>query len=289
MEEQVPRPEQNQSDLAQDKIPFHSSNPVTNLKAVLKFNKLLSTHKVPGPPTTFQPPWKKARIFPIMETVQSVETTKPNQGSDSSESGMVIDGIFFQTKEGTVTGQKLFSKQVHNHNKSQSNTSNNTNFSGDIKTPFFQAGSNLEMESFVRNSQQSASKIEHVNGGCFLGTHFDRYVVSSISTHQRPYLNRPHVAYMSDFDSDDKQEIFEKSGSESSSDTEQDNFKIEFKTRRKQGLETHTERETETESGDDKKSRNKKVSKSKKKTKSKDFLDSRHSVTDTQEFVRSVL
>lgn len=263
---------------------FHSSNPVISLKAVMKFNKLLAAGKAFGPPMPFHPPWKKTRIFPMMETAQSVESTQPTQGSDSSESGMVIDGIFFQTKEGKTTGEKDLSKQLHTHNTCQSNTSKNTDSSSDGKTSVLQENSDLEREPYgsVSNSQQSESKVQknlHKSEDSFLNLYLDRCAVSSQST----YSNQQNVAYMTSFESDREQEISEESNSESSSEIDQDDSEGESKTHTEQDSETDTE--SETESG--KESEDENISESEKEAETEDLSDCK--VTGTQEFVRSVL
>ncbi|KAB5555347.1 hypothetical protein PHYPO_G00032910 [Pangasianodon hypophthalmus] len=286
LEDHVPRPEQTQSDPAGETVSFHSSNPVINLRTVMKINKLLAARKASGPPMPFHPPWKKNRIFPMMEKAQSAEPTKPTQGSDSSESGTAIDGIFFQSKEGKSTGEKLFSKQLHTHNNCQSNTSSNTDSSSDGKTSVSQESSDLEKKpyGFVSNRQQSESKVETVNPGAFLDPYLDTCAVSSILS-QHPYSNQQNVAYMTNFDSDKEQEISEES------ETEQDDSEGESTTHTEQDSETDTdtESETEKESESDKESEDENISGSEKEAESEDLSESCCKVTGTQEFVRSVL
>lgn len=268
-------------------MPFHSSNPMTSLKAVMKLNKLLATGKTSGPPMPFHPPWKKARIFPMTEKAQSVEPTKQTQGSDSSESGVVINGIFFQTKEGKSTGQKSFSKQLHTHNKCQSDTSKSTDSSSDGKTLVSQESSELEREPY---GQQSARKVYlGVNVESLLNTRFDR---GALSIYENPYSNQ-NVAYMTSFDSDKEQETSDESSSESSSETEQDDSASESKKYTEQDSETETDTESETVtdtgtgSDSDVESRGENVSEREKETEG--LSESRRKVTGTQEFVRSVL
>ncbi|XP_053094750.1 protocadherin-15b isoform X2 [Pangasianodon hypophthalmus] len=286
LEDHVPRPEQTQSDPAGETVSFHSSNPVINLRTVMKINKLLAARKASGQPMPFHPPWKKNRIFPMMEKAQSAEPTKPTQGSDSSESGTAIDGIFFQSKEGKSTGEKLFSKQLHTHNNCQSNTSSNTDSSSDGKTSVSQESSDLEKKpyGFVSNRQQSESKVETVNPGAFLDPYLDTCAVSSILS-QHPYSNQQNVAYMTNFDSDKEQEISEES------ETEQDDSEGESTTHTEQDSETDTdtESETEKESESDKESEDENISGSEKEAESEDLSESCCKVTGTQEFVRSVL
>lgn len=260
----------------------------------MKLNKLLAAGKASGPPMAFHPPWKKARIFPMIEKAQNVELTKSTQGSDSSESAMAIDGIFFQSKEGKSTGQKLFSKQHHTHNKCEISTSNNTESSSDGKTSVSQESSDLEREpyGFVSNSQQSAGKVESVNKGAFLNPYLNRCAVSSISS-QHPYLKGQNMAYMTSMNSDKELDISEGSNSESNSENEQDESEGESKTHTEQDSETETDTESETESGkesdSDKESEDENSSESKKEAETEDLSESRCKVTGTKEFVRSVL
>lgn len=293
--DQVPRPEPTQSEPAKNKTPFQKSVPVTNLKAVMKLNKLLATGRTPGPPVPFHPPWKKTRVFPMMEKPQSVESTK-TPGSDSSESGMIIDGIFFQTKEKSK-GQKLFFKQLHTHNNCQSDTSKTTDSSSGEKIPGSQESSDLEREpcGFVSTRQQSPSKVERVNGGYYLDTYFDRCALSSISTFQNPYSDEQSVAYMTSFDSDREQEMSEPSNSRSSSEMEHEDSEIESKTQTEQDSETETDTESEMETETGTKLKSNKdlgdgnVLESRKETETGDLSGSRRAATGTQEFVRSVL
>lgn len=294
--DQVPKPDQTQAAPGGDTPSFHSSNPVISLKTVMKLNSLLSTGKASGPPMYFHPPWKKTRIFPMMEKTQSVEPTKPTQGSDSSESGMVIDGIFFQAKEGKSIREKLFIRQLHTHSKCQSNTSKNSDSSSEGKTSVSQESSDLEREpyGFVSNGQQSESKVESVNESALLKPYLDRCATSSILS-QHPFSNQQNVAYMTSFDSDEEQETSEESDSESSSEISQDDSESESKTHTVQNSETETETETESkpeseeESDSDKESEGKIVSKSEKEAETEDLSKSRWKVSGTQEFVRSVL
>lgn len=264
-----------------------------SLKTVMKLNRLLATNKASGPPMHFHPPWKKTRIFPMMEKAQSVEPTKPTQGSDSSESGVVIDGLFFQSKEGKSIGGKLFAEQRRTHNKCQSSTSKNTYSSSDCKTSVSQESSDLEREpyGFVSNSQQSESKVESENEGAVLNPYLDSAVTSILSQH--PYSNRHNVAYMTSFDSDKEQETSEESDSENCSETEQDDSESESKTHTDQDSETETDTESETESGkesdSDKESEDQTVSESEKTAETEDLSESRCRGSGTQEFVRTVL
>lgn len=250
------------------------------LKTVMKFNKLLAASRASGLPVHFHPP-KKNRIFPMTERAQGVEQTKPTQGSDSSESGIVIDGIFFQSKEGKFLGEKLFAKQFRIHNKSESDTSKSTDSSGEGKTSVSQESSKLERtpNGFVRNIQQSGRKVESVTQGAFLNPYLAKSDISS----QGPYSSRQNVAHMTGFDSDNEQETSDESNSESTSETEQGDSEGESKTH----TETETVTESETESDSDKESEDESVSE-RGSEKESESGSSRKS-NGTQEFVRSVL
>lgn len=268
------------------------SYPVINLKTVMKLNSLLAANKASGPPTHFHPPWRKTRIFPMMERAQSVELAKPTRGSDSSESGMVIDGVFFQSKEGKSIREKLSSKQLCTPDKCQSSTSKNTDSSTDGKSSFSQKSYNLEREpyGYVSNRQQSHSKVKSANEGTFLNPYLDRYSVTSISS---PHPYGQNVAYMTSFDSDKDQDISDESNSESSSEIEQDDPGGKSKTQTEQDSETETDTESDMESGTEsdsyKESENENVSESKKKAEAEDLPKSRCNISGTQEFVKSVM
>lgn len=275
LSDQVPRLEQTQSNPTKDTMPFRSSNPATNLKAVMKSNKPLASGKTSGPPVPFHPPWKKARIFPMMEKTQSVEPTKPTQGSGSSESGVIIDGVFFQAKEGKSTGQNTFSKQLYSHNKWHSDTSRSTDSSSDGKGLVSQDCGEPEREPYGSNSQQSARKVERVNVGSFLDGRFDRCSQSSVSIFQNPYSDQQNVAYMTGFDSDKEQDISDLSSGESGSEMAQDaeDSETEIDTESETVTDTGRESDSDVESRDEAEAE----------------AESRHKLTGTQEFVRSVL
>lgn len=225
----------------------------------------------------------------MMERAQSVELAKPTQGSDSSESGMVIDGIFFQSKEGKSIGEKLSSKQLCTPDKCQSSTSKKTDSSSDGKSSVSQKSYNLERGpyGYVSNRQQSHSKVKSANEGTLLNPYLDQYSITSISS-QHPY--GPNVAYMTSFDSDEERDISDESNSESSSEIEQDDPGSESKTQTEWDSETETDTESDTESDSYKESENENVSESKKKAEAEDLPKSRcNSSGNTQEFVKSVL
>ncbi|XP_047673867.1 protocadherin-15b isoform X3 [Tachysurus fulvidraco] len=278
LRDQVPRLEQTQSNPTKDTMPFRSSNPATDLKAVTKSNKPLASGKTSGPPVAFHPPWKKARIFPMMEKTQSVEPTEPTQGSGSSESGVIIDGVFFQAKEVKSTGRNTSSRQLYSHNKCHSDTSRSTDSSSDGKGLVSQDCGEPEREPYGSNSQQSAHKVERVNVGSFPDVRFDRRAQSSVSIFQNPYSDQQNIAYMTGFDSDREQEISDLSSGESGSETEQDAEDAEDSE-----TEIDTESETVTDTGRETDS----------DVESRDEIEaeaeSRHKLTGTQEFVRSVL
>ncbi|KAI5103079.1 protocadherin-15 isoform X2, partial [Silurus meridionalis] len=303
-EGEMPRPQQTQPYPARDTTFFHSSNPIISLKAAMKLNRLLIASKAPGPPVPFHPPWKKNRIFPMVDKEKSVEPTQPTQGSDSSESGMVIGGIHFQTKEGKTTEEKQFSNQLDTQNKCQSNTSKNRDSPVDGKTQATQESSNLERYpyGFASSSQQSEHAVESVNKSAFLDPYLDRFTVS----YQNPYTIPNNVAYMTNFDSDKEQEISEESSSESSSEIEQeesegesntptepDDSEGESKASTEQDSETETKSDSESksktaeESDSDKGSADENVSKIEGEAETEDL--SHCNVTGTQKFVRSVL
>ncbi|KAF5891996.1 protocadherin-15 isoform X1, partial [Clarias magur] len=280
LRDQVPRPEQSGSDPAGDAGIFRNSNPVISLN-LMKLNKLLAAGKASGPPLPFRPPWRKARIFPMTEQAQSLELTKPTRGSDSSESGTVINGVFFQAKEGKTSGEKLFSRQLHTRSKCPSR---NTDSSSDEKTSVSQESSDSErgiQYGFVNQSQEFTSKLESVNEGVFVNPYLDRCVVSSRYLHS----NRQSVAFMTSFDSDKEQDISDESDSESSTELERDDSEDDSKTPTEQDSDTDTESGSENESA----TKDRNVSDSEKEAASHDSSDSHSKAAGTQKFVRSVL
>uniref|UniRef100_A0AAR2LYP5 Protocadherin-15 n=1 Tax=Pygocentrus nattereri TaxID=42514 RepID=A0AAR2LYP5_PYGNA len=150
----------------------HSSKAVTKLKAVMKLSKLLATGKASGPPAPRHAPWKKARIFPMMSSREKPEGAEPpklTQGhrSDSLGSGMVIDGNYFQYKEGktsakTHLGKILsrinISKKPRTWRKSQNSTSSITDSSSEGKASVSQATSDSERES--QNDSEGESQTD---------------------------------------------------------------------------------------------------------------------------------
>ncbi|XP_031416817.1 protocadherin-15b isoform X2 [Clupea harengus] len=89
----------------------HSSNASRKFKAVVNLSKLLATSKSLSLPTLYQTPWKKTKIFPLApHDTNGVGSGGSGENgnfpimararrSDSVDSGMVIDGSYFQTKE----------------------------------------------------------------------------------------------------------------------------------------------------------------------------------------------
>lgn len=287
-----PRPVLSKSFPVGDTPSFSSSNLVNNsLKStMMKINKLLAAGKTPGPHGHFHQSWRKNQIFPMNETTPSVEHTKPTQGSDSSDNGVVIDGNFFQAKEEKSIEEKLFAKQHHTHNKYQSRTRKNTDSLTDGKTPVSQESSDLKRQpySVVSNSQQSESK---VNKDALLNPYLETSAVSSqyLYFNQQKVENRENVAHMTNFDSDKEQETSDESTSESASDNEQDDSGSESTTFSEQDSETETDPEGETESDSDEKSEDENVSESEKEAESGGGSESRGKVNGTQVFVKSVL
>lgn len=261
---------------------FPSSNPANNhvKKTMMKINKLLAAGKTPGPHVHFHKSWRKNQIFPMRAKLQNVEPTKPTQGSDSSDNGMVIDGNFFQSKEERSIEERVLAKQHRTHNNiSQSRSLKNPDRSTDGKMSLF-VSSDLKREpyGFVSNSLQSESKGNKV---ALLNPYLDTSAVSS----QYLNSNRQNVAHMTNFDSDKEQETSDESTSESSSETEQDDSGSESKTLTEQDSETESHPESETESDSEEESEDE----GEKEAESEGGSESRGDFNASQVFVRSVL
>ncbi|KAL6474715.1 hypothetical protein MHYP_G00157550 [Metynnis hypsauchen] len=268
LKDQPPRPEQTQPKPAEGTASPHSSKAVTKLKAVMKLSKLLATGKASGPPAPRHAPWKKARIFPMMSSREKPEGAEPpklTQGhrSDSLDSGMVIDGNYFQYKEGktsakTHLGKILsrinISKKPRARRKSQNSTSNITDSSSEGKASVSQATSDSERESqsFPSDSQETGRNREIFKEAAIREPYSGKN--SAISTTQS-YSNRhQEVAYMSSFDSDEEQGMSEDSDKGSHSKAEEDDSEGESQTDKQsdtdQGSEIETESERESEAGE---------------------------------------
>ncbi|XP_037400116.1 RNA polymerase-associated protein LEO1-like [Pygocentrus nattereri] len=231
----------------------------------MKLSKLLATGKASGPPAPRHAPWKKARIFPMMSSREKPEGAEPpklTQGhrSDSLGSGMVIDGNYFQYKEGktsakTHLGKILsrinISKKPRTWRKSQNSTSSITDSSSEGKASVSQATSDSERESqsFPSDSQETGRNGEIFKEAAIREPYSGKN--SAISTTQS-YSNRhQEVAYMSSFDSDEEQGMSEDSDKGSHSKAEEDDSEGESQTDKQsdtdQGSETETESEKESE------------------------------------------
>ncbi|XP_028820556.1 protocadherin-15b isoform X2 [Denticeps clupeoides] len=79
----------------------HSSKAAHKLKAVLKLSKLLASNKPQSKTVPYQLPWKKSKVFPMMSTEEGSNGTDIPKLSQAhqTDTGMVIEGSYFQTKE----------------------------------------------------------------------------------------------------------------------------------------------------------------------------------------------
>lgn len=218
-----------------------------------------------GPvPAPFHLPRKNNRIFPIValeEKGQSTDDPKAitMQHSNSVESGMIIDGSYFQTKEAMpsaktrlckVLSQMNIFKTLQTQKNSVSSISGTLDHGSNRSVPVSWSLSESERESqripgdSVKSQQERGRSREDIIQQSYTG--------SSLSfTPYHPY--RPQEgAHMSSLDSDDDQEQSPvDSDRESQIRTELDDTEIDSKTESDAEQDTETEKETETEQESD--------------------------------------
>uniref|UniRef100_A0A8C1YMT6 Protocadherin-15 n=1 Tax=Cyprinus carpio TaxID=7962 RepID=A0A8C1YMT6_CYPCA len=241
----------------------YSSKAETTLKASIKLGQMFDKRSGPVP-APFHLPRKNNRIFPIValeEKGQSTDDPKAitMQHSNSVESGMIIDGSYFQTKEampsaktrlGKVLSQMNIFKTLQTQKNSVSSISGTVDHGSNRSVPVSWSLSESERESqripgdSVKSQQERGRSREDIIQQSYTG--------SSLSfTPYHPY--RPQEgAHMSSLDSDDDQEQSPvDSDRESQIRTELDDTEIDSKTESDAEQDTETEKETETEQESD--------------------------------------
>ncbi|XP_042623149.1 protocadherin-15b isoform X6 [Cyprinus carpio] len=241
----------------------YSSKAETTLKASIKLGQMFDKRSGPVP-APFHLPRKNNRIFPIValeEKGQSTDDPKAitMQHSNSVESGMIIDGSYFQTKEAMpsaktrlckVLSQMNIFKTLQTQKNSVSSISGTVDHGSNRSVPVSWSLSESERESqripgdSVKSQQERGRSREDIIQQSYTG--------SSLSfTPYHPY--RPQEgAHMSSLDSDDDQEQSPvDSDRESQIRTELDDTEIDSKTESDAEQDMETEKETETEQESD--------------------------------------
>uniref|UniRef100_A0A673FMA3 Protocadherin-15 n=1 Tax=Sinocyclocheilus rhinocerous TaxID=307959 RepID=A0A673FMA3_9TELE len=215
-------------------------------------------------PAPFHLPWKNNRIFPIVVPEEKGGSTDDPkaitmQHSNSVESGMVIDGSYFQTKEampsaktrlGKVLSQMNIFKTLQTQKNSLSSISGTVDHGGNRSVPVSWSLSESERESqripgdSVESQQERGRSREDIVQQSYTG--------SSMSFTPYHTYRLQEGTHMSSLDSDDDQEQSPvDSDRESQTKTQLDDTETESKTESDSEQDTETEKETETEQESD--------------------------------------
>ncbi|XP_052466883.1 protocadherin-15-like [Carassius gibelio] len=241
----------------------YSSKAESTLKASIKLGQMFDKRSGPVP-APFHLPWKNNRIFPIVVPEEKGGSTdEPKaitmQHSNNVESGVVINGSYFQTKEampsaktrlGKVLSQMNIFKTLPTQKNSMSSISGTVDHGRNRNIPVSWSLSESERESQRIPGDSVESQQERVRSK--EGIIQQSYTGSSMSfTPYHPYRLQ-EGAHMSSLDSDDDQEQSPvDSDRESQTKTQLDDTEIESKTESDSEQDTETEKETETEQESD--------------------------------------
>lgn len=211
----------------------HSSQTESKLKAPMK--------QLSGAPASYHFPWRNNRIFPE-ENGGGINVPKPTtrQPSNSLDSGMVIDGSYFQTKEATPSAKTRLGKVLSQMNilRTLQNSLSNPSGTG--------AGNGGVSQAHVESQKESETgdtgKSERERGGINEDVIRQSYTGSAMSF--TPPYRLQEGAQMSALDSDDVD-----SDKESQTNTETDDTESKTESGTEQDSETETEEASETEDG----------------------------------------
>ncbi|XP_057214580.1 protocadherin-15b [Triplophysa rosa] len=218
----------------------HSSQTESQLKAPIK---QLSQRKS-GPPASYHFPWRKNRIFPE-ENGGGIDVSKPTtrHRSNSADSGMVIDGSYFQTKEAMPSAKTRLGKVLSQMNilRTLPNSLTHTSGMGDGNGSV--SRTHMESERESETMPGDSGKSEREKGGISEDVIPQSYTGSATSFTPHPYRLQEGVQ-MSPLDSDDVD-----SDKESQTNTETDDTESKTESGTEQDSETETDEASETEDG----------------------------------------
>lgn len=218
----------------------HSSQTESQLKAPIK---QLSERKS-GPPASYHSPWRKNRIFP-QENGGGIDVSKPTtrQRSNSPDSGMVIDGSYFQTKEAMPSAKTRLGKVLSQMNNLRMLPNSLSHVSGTGDGNGSISRTHIESERESETMPGDIGKREREKGRISEDVTPQSYTRSSTSF--TPYPYRLQVgAQMSALDSDDVD-----SDKESRTNTETDDTESKTESGTEQDSEAETDEASETEDG----------------------------------------
>ncbi|XP_073722817.1 protocadherin-15b isoform X2 [Misgurnus anguillicaudatus] len=215
----------------------HSSQAESKIKAPIK--QLFERKS--GSPHHF--PWKNNRIFPE-ENGGGIDVPKPTtrQRSNSADSGMVIDGSYFQTNEAMPSAKSRLGKVLSQMNILK--TLQNNSMSSTSRT----RDSNESISVVSQSIPSDGWRSERDRGEDVIRQSYTGSVVSFTPHHS---YRLQEGTQMSTLHSDDEREQSPvDSDKENQSNTETDETESKTESGTDQGSETEMERDTESETED---------------------------------------
>lgn len=202
-------------------------------------------------PAPFHLPWKNNQIFPtVVPEEKGGGTDNPKaiimQHSNSVDNGMVIDGNYFQTKEGNPSAKTRLGKVLSQMNIFKTLQTQKNPLSSISGTLDHRSNGSVPISWSLSESKRKSQRIpsEDIIQQSYTG--------STMSvTPYHPYRLQ-EGAHMSSLDSDDDQDQSPlDSDMECQTKTQLDDTEIESKTESDSDQDTETEKETETEQESD--------------------------------------
>ncbi|KAA0725586.1 hypothetical protein E1301_Tti018724 [Triplophysa tibetana] len=213
----------------------HSSQTESQLKAPIK---QLSERKS-GPPASHHFPWRKNRIFP-KEIGGGIDVSKPTtrKKSISPDSGMVIDGSYFQTKEAMPSAKTRLGKVLSQMNNLRMLPNSLSHVSGTGDGNRSVSRTHIESDRESETMPGDSGKREHEKGRISEDVTPQSYTGSATSFTPHPYRLQEGTQ-MSALDSD----------KESRTNTETDDTESKTESGTEQDSEAETDEASEREDG----------------------------------------